>query len=243
MQKSKDRSLLTSALIPILMVAIMWLVYGLELMNETSYSAYGLLPRDTTGLRGIFFMPFLHGSFNHIVNNSLPFIVLGTMLYHFYPRVATRVILWSWVLSGVWLWVGARASFHIGASGLIYALGSFLFFAAIFAKNFKLMRISLLVVFLYGSLIWGIFPIKEGISWEGHLFGGLAGLMLAWAFRKEVPRGKVYHWADDLDQLEEVYGERYWDRPPQAQAQQPRYVNIRYVFRRKEEAPKELDQD
>ena len=216
------------------MVVVMWSVFAFEMINGTSLSAFGLLPRDYMGLRGIIFMPFLHGGLGHIMNNTVPFIVLGTMLYHFYPRVANKVLLWTWLLSGIWLWVGARANFHIGASGLIYALGSFLFFAAIFAKNFRLMRISLLVVFLYGSLIWGIFPVKEGISWEGHLFGGMAGLLVAWAFRKEVPRGKVYKWVDDVDQLEELYGERYWDRPPQAAEELKRPVNIRYIYREKE---------
>ena len=158
-------------------------------------------------MRGIFFSPFLHGDWKHVLNNSIPIIVLGTSLRYFYKTIAKEVFLWSWLMSGIWLWSIGRESYHIGASGIVYALVSFLFFSGLFRKHTKLMAISFFVVFLYGSMVWGLFPIQEHISWEGHLSGALAGIILAWWFRNEGPPKQVYQYEID-EELEK-------ERPPE----------------------------
>jgi membrane associated rhomboid family serine protease len=229
------------------MVAVMWLVYGLEVYQSRSFSSFGVYPRDWSGLKGIILMPFLHGDFNHIANNSVPFLVLGTFIFYFYKRVAWRVMFYSTIITGIWLWAGGRQSFHIGASGLIYAFAGFVFLSGLLNRNRYMMGLSLLVAFLYGSMIWFVFPIDAKISWEGHLFGGLAGLLLAFLYRKEGPKRKVVLNDNDLEALQARYGEKYWDpefraikereereRREAVLANQPRI--IRYVFRPKNDA-------
>ncbi|MBL4624177.1 MAG: rhomboid family intramembrane serine protease [Flavobacteriales bacterium] len=199
----------SSFLFPVLFVLLIWAVKFYELNSGIRLSEFGLKPRDIEGLRGILFMPFLHGgplnytkaAFDHIAGNSIPLLFLGTTVFFFYREVASKVILWSWIMAGVWLWAaGQSGSNHIGASGLVYALASFTFFSGMLRKHYRLMAISLTIVFLYGSMIWGIFPIRPNVSWEGHLFGGLAGLFLAYYYRKIGLQKPVYDWEDEEDE-------------------------------------------
>lgn len=162
----------------------------------------GVFPRTLEGILGIITAPFIHGDWKHLFNNALPLIVLGTSLRFFYKEISKEVFFWSWLMSGLWLWSIGRPSFHIGASGLVYALASFLFFSGLIRKHTRLMAVSLVVVFLYGSLIWGIFPIKTHISWEGHLSGGIAGVLLAWWFREQGPPKQKYQYEIE-EELEE----------------------------------------
>jgi membrane associated rhomboid family serine protease len=156
------------------------------------------------GLTGIITSVFIHGDLDHILSNSWPLMVLGMLLFFFYKRIAKPVFLWIWLVSGLWLWIGGRNSenipvYHIGASTLIYGLATFLFFSGIFRRHLGLMVVSALVVFLYGSIMWGIFPLKTEISWEGHLFGAIAGLLVAFNYRKEGPQRKTYEWENESD--------------------------------------------
>jgi len=162
----------------------------------------GVFPRTLEGLLGIITAPFIHGDWKHLFNNALPLIVLGTYLRFFYKEISKEVFFWSWLMRSLWLWSIGRPSFHIGASGLVYALASFLFFSGLIRKHTRLMAVSLVVVFLYGSLIWGIFPIKTHISWEGHLSGGIAGVLLAWWFREQGPPTQKYQYEIE-EELEE----------------------------------------
>ena len=164
----------------------------------------GVFPRTLEGLLGIITSPFIHGDWKHLFNNALPLIVLGTSLRFFYKEISKEVFFWSWLMSGLWLWSIGRQSFHIGASGLVYALASFLFFSGLIRKHTRLMAVSLIVVFLYGSLIWGIFPIKTHISWEGHLSGGIAGVLLAWWFREQGPPTQKYQYEIEDEQEEKT---------------------------------------
>lgn len=162
----------------------------------------GVFPRTLEGLIGIITAPFIHGDWRHLFNNAFPLIVLGTSLRFFYKEISKEVFFWSWLMSGLWLWSIGRPSFHIGASSLVYALASFLFFSGLVRKHTRLMAVSLIVVFLYGSLIWGIFPTKTHISWEGHLSGGIAGALLAWWFREQGPPTQKYQYEIE-EELEE----------------------------------------
>lgn len=170
---------------------------------------YGVVPRNIERLSGILTMPFIHSDFKHLFSNSIPIIILGAALIYFYRESALKVFLLIYILHGLWLWLGGRPSYHIGASGIVYGLASFLFFSGIFRRYMRLMAISLLVVFLYGGMVWGIFPLFIGMSWEAHLAGTIAGVICAWIYRKEGPQRPVYEWEDDDDefQAEEVADE------------------------------------
>lgn len=135
-------------------------------------------------------------------------LILGWALFYFYRPVAIKTLFWIYIMSGFWLWISGRPSFHIGASGIIYGLTAFLFFSGFFRREKKVSALSLLVIFLYGSMWWGIFPVKEGVSWEGHLWGALAGLILAIIFRKQGPQKPKYQWEIDEMIEEEIIKEQ-----------------------------------
>jgi membrane associated rhomboid family serine protease len=187
-----------------LFVFTCWVVFLVDLQWELKVYQYGVFPRSIQGLRGILFSPFIHSGLEHLVNNSVPLLVLGTALFYFYKDLATKFLFWCWIMAGLWLWASGRESYHIGASGIIYALASFLFFSGIFRQQKQLIAISLLVTFLYGSMVWGILPIKENMSYEGHFWGGVSGLVLAIYFRKKGPQRKKYDWEDEEDDELEV---------------------------------------
>ena len=118
-------------------------------------------------------------------------------LFYFYRPIAWKVLFFGVLFSGLLTWWIGRPSYHIGASGLIYVLVSFIFFKGIFTKYFRLIALSLLIVFLYGSMIWYVFPVKEGISWEGHLSGLITGLLFAVFFKKKIPKPRKFAWEDE----------------------------------------------
>ena len=182
---------------PICFVLIIWLVFWFEVRFGYNFSKYGIYPQSFKGLRGVAFSPFIHGSIQHLYHNTVPLFVLSAALFYFYRPIAWKIITMGILLSGFMTWAIGRPSYHIGASGLIYVLVSFTFFKGIFAKHYRLIALSLLVVFLYGSMIWYTFPIKEGISWEGHLSGLITGFLFAIIFRKAIAKPKKYIWEQE----------------------------------------------
>lgn len=167
-------------LLPMLFVLLLWLVFWYELKFNHSLSHFGIYPREVFGLKGIFFSPFLHGDLEHLANNSVALLVLLPLLRYFYKEQTFVVLLLGVLFSGLGTWLLGRPSYHIGASGLIYALVSFIFFKGIFTKYFRLVALSFMIVILYGGGVWYMFPnVKEGISWEGHFAGFFVGLALA----------------------------------------------------------------
>lgn len=188
---------------PLLIVLIIWFVYWLEVRFGLDFTTYGVRPRTATGLRGILFSPFIHSGSKHLFNNTVPVFVLSMALFYFYRKISFKVLLWVLFLSGLGTWLIGRTSYHIGISGVIYGLATFLFFKGIRAKHTRLIALSLVVVFLYGSLVWGTLPIKTGVSWEGHLSGFIAGTVLGlFCFRESIPSSPKYHW-ESLDYSEE----------------------------------------
>lgn len=177
-----------AAWFPLLFVFIIWAVKIVEVLTDTSFAHWGLLPLDIKGLRGILFAPFIHGSWQHLINNTLPLFVLSWGLFFFYRPVAYKVFLLLFLIHNFWLWFFGRDAYHIGASGLIYGLGAFMFVSGIIRMNKHLLAISLLVAFVYGSMVWGIFPLKEEVSWEAHLSGMAAGIVLAFYYRQYGPQ-------------------------------------------------------
>lgn len=211
MEEKENRNLLKAMVVPVILLAMMMISYFLESKGWVEWRQFGIRPREPIGLLGVLFTPFLHGSLEHLFNNSVPLLVLGTSLFYFYREIALKTILWIALMGGFWVWVAARPSNHIGMSGVIYGLVSFLFFSGVFRKNMPLIAISLLMVFMYGSLIWGIFPIKEGVSWEGHLFGAISGIVLAFYFKEEGPQRKLYQWEiDEIEELKQLEEQAKW---------------------------------
>ncbi len=171
--------------IPILYVFSIWFIYWIEIYFSFNFNKYGVLPRDIVGLRGVFFTHFIHSDVNHLFNNSVPLFVLLLSLFYFYRDIAYKVIIFGGMLSGFLTWSIARESYHIGASGVVYLLFSFVFFSGIIRKHYRLVALSLIIIFLYGSMIWYVLPIKDGMSWEGHLSGFLVGLIFAVFYRNK----------------------------------------------------------
>lgn len=195
---SSKYSTLEAIIYPILILTIMWSVFAIDRSFELSLYKYGVKPSTLEGLKGIIFMPFIHGQndFSHIINNSIPTaILLGTLIY-FYRSVAIYVVLFVWLGGGLLLWAVAQntGSYHIGMSGILYGLFGFLLVSGFLRKYLPLQAISLFVVFIYGSLVWGIFPTEERISWEGHLFGLLVGIITAFSFRYKGPTPPKYRY-------------------------------------------------
>lgn len=166
-------------LIPAVHVVLIWLVVLVGLLLRDDFYWLGVYPRTSSGLLGVLLMPLLHADARHALANSVPLLVLGTLLFHFYPRRGYRVYILGWLLTGLGVWIFARPSYHVGASALVYALVFYLFFSGLLHRDRVLVAISLLVVFLYGSLIWGMLAVDGTISWEGHLSGAVLGGLLA----------------------------------------------------------------
>lgn len=182
---------------PILFVLILWLIFWFEVRFGYNFSRYGIYPQTLKGLRGVLFSPFIHGSIQHIYHNTIPLFVLSTAMFYFYRQIAWKILFYGILLSGLLTWLIGRPSYHIGASGLIYVLVSFTFFKGIFAKHFRLIALSLLVIFLYGSMIWYTLPIDKSISWEGHLSGLIVGFLFALIFKKTIAKPKKYAWQEE----------------------------------------------
>ncbi len=171
-------------LYPLLFLLAIWAVFWWETNHAQNFNEWGVFPREFFGLWGILFSPFIHSGLEHLYHNSAPLVVLSAALFYFYKPISWQVILVGFLGSGLLLWLIGRPSYHIGASGMIYFLFGFLFFKGLFSRYFRLIALSLAVVFLYGSLVWGIFPTQENVSWEGHLSGLLVGLLMALVYRK-----------------------------------------------------------
>ncbi len=199
----KKKEIFRILFVPTVLLIVIWGVKIIEYLFDLSFVNYGVFPQNISGLKGIFLSPFIHKDFNHILNNSYSLLILIGLLFSFYKKIAPQILIWLYLISGFWLWIIGRPAFHIGASGVIYALAGFLFLSGLIRKNRNLSAISLLVIFLYGSMIWGIMPISQSISWEGHLSGFLAGLLVAVFFKKEGPKRKKYQWEIEEEQEKE----------------------------------------
>jgi membrane associated rhomboid family serine protease len=179
--------------VPSIFVIIMWSVYWIELRYGYNFNRYGIYPEKISGLKGILFSPFIHSGVSHLFNNSVPLIVLTACLFFFYRKIAFRVLIVGTIFTGFSTWLIAKNSYHIGASGIVYMLFSFIFFSGIMRKHYRLVALSLMIVFLYGGMIWYIFPIKERMSWEGHLSGFIIGLVLSLVYKRRGPQNEEYH--------------------------------------------------
>ena len=201
--RNTTSKLFFSILYPSLFVLILWFIKLFETAEHISLSEYGLYPRTIHGLLGIVTSPLLHADFSHLIANSIPLLILGTVIFYFYRSIAFQIFFWVYLMTGVWVWAAARDAYHIGASGLIYGFVTFLFFSGVFRKDQRLLAVSMFVVFLYGSTAWGTLLLKNRTSWESHMLGALAGLITAYHFRNEGPANRKYDLGDD-DENEKI---------------------------------------
>jgi membrane associated rhomboid family serine protease len=208
-------------LLPLFFVLTLWLVFWYELQFQHNLSHFGIYPREVYGLKGIVFSPFLHGDIEHLANNSVALLVLLPILRYFYKEQSFVVLFLGILFSGLGTWLLGRPSYHIGASGLIYALVSFIFFKGIITKYYRLVALSFTIVILYGGSVWYMFPnVKEGISWEGHLAGFLVGLALALVLKTpQFSKPIFYEWEKpdfnpELDPFMKNFDEKGNFNPP-----------------------------
>ena len=178
----------------ILLLLVMWVVFITNVVIPYDLNVWGIHPKQAKGLWGLLFSPILHGGWAHILSNSVPIFILTYLLYRYYRPIALSTLAVSWVMVGVLVWITGMGGVHIGMSGVIYALASFLFFSGLIRKYKPLVGISFFVAFMYGSLIWGVLPLKEGVSWESHLWGGVIGIVLAIFYRKKGPKEPKYQY-------------------------------------------------
>ena len=191
----EKKRFLHSIIKSVILVSILWFFFLINDIFGLHWNDYGILPRDIKGLLGIFTLPFLHGDLSHLFSNSVPLLVLFFSIFYFFDNKAVLILMMTWFMSGMLTWVTGTDGVHIGASGIVYALAFFLITISILKQEPKLMAYSLIIIFLYGSIVWGFFPQlfpDKHISWEGHLAGAITGITLAFFYRNEGPVKRLY---------------------------------------------------
>lgn len=244
--------------LPVFFVLLLWLVYWLQIRFDYDFFEYGVYPRTLLGLRGIIFSPFIHSDLSHLYNNSLPLLVLLAALQFFYTKETLKVIAFGILFSGIGTWLIGRSSYHIGASGLIYVLFSFIFFKGIMTRYYRLVALSLTVIVVYGGMVWYVFPNPEVsggevVSWEGHLAGFITGLALAFVQKTaEYQKPIKYDWEHpDYDPKGDKFMERFDENgnfvnPPIPELEPEEYfysnwnVNYEIIENKKNESEPEL---
>ena len=205
---SDTRRLRRSFILAMSFVAVLWLIKLVEVMFDLNLVQYGVYPRRPNGLTGVLITPLLHGSWYHLFANTAPIAVLSTSLLYVYPRSAKIVIPVIYFGSSLGVWLFARSAYHIGASGLTFGFMFFLFIIGVLRWDRQAIALSLLVFFLYGSMIWGVFPGNPGISFESHFFGAFIGILLAFLLKRHdpAPPEKKYSWENESDAVDEEDG-------------------------------------
>jgi len=194
---------------PIGFVALLWVIHAMQVFLNTNLIKLGVFPGKIEGLPGILTSPLIHGSWDHLFYNSLSFLILGAIIFWFYPKIALQSFVWLYLLSGLGVWLFAQPnSFHIGASGLVYGMVSLVFWNGVFRRNLKATVLALIVLVLYAGYFGGIVPGKEGISWESHLLGAIAGIGLAWFYKKDIEEDEVPEPPLEDDEEREYFLER-----------------------------------
>jgi membrane associated rhomboid family serine protease len=201
--KAEKSKMFHTFFFPVLFIFLLWLVKFIEIVFDYPLYNLGVYPRHIKGILGVFTSPLIHADFGHLVSNSIPLLVLGAGLFYYYRTVAYKIFFLILFATGFWVWVSARPSYHIGASGVVYGLATFMFVSGAIKKNMSLSAFSLVVVFLYGNLIWGVLPVMPHISWESHLMGAIAGVVMAFYYKELGPQKTTYLWETEVDEANE----------------------------------------
>lgn len=185
----------------------LWLIKIIEVFIGARLYRYGIYPGELSGLTGVLWAPLIHSSFSHLFSNTAPLLILGTTLFYGYPKSAKIVIPVIYIGTGLGVWLFARQTYHIGASGLTFGFMFFVFTIGAIRWDRRAIALSLVVFLLYGGMIWGIFPNEPGISYESHFFGALFGIILAILLRNYDPNlpEKEYNWEEDGEEDTEYY--------------------------------------
>lgn len=237
MNKEKAR-VLNSLIVPVAFLVGIWTVKVIELLKNLNFYKLGIKPLSTEGLVGILTSPFIHGDLAHISANSLPLFLLTWGLFYFYRQIAWQSFVLIYIISGIWVWVFARDAYHIGASGVIYGLAAFLFISGVLRKDMRLASVSMLIIFLYGGMIWGIMPLREKVSWEAHLMGLIAGFVIGYFFKKEGPQRKKYSW--EIEEEMEAEKER---KDYEAFEKELEEIKLEYIYKKKEDTSSKETED
>lgn len=205
-------SLKQSIVITSLFVLLLWCIKSAEQLFAINLHEYGVKPNEMTGLLGIIFAPLIHGSYQHLLSNSLPLLLLGTALLFGYPKSRYWVVLVIWLFSGLGVWFFARESYHFGASGLTHGVFFFLLLASILRKDKRSIALMMIACFMYGGMVLSILPQEQHISFESHLFGAIAGLVCAALLFKWDPKPQIdtYEWEGQDDRKENDDTEDEW---------------------------------
>tara|TARA_Y100000034_G_scaffold6762_2_gene7466 strand:- start:275 stop:817 length:543 start_codon:yes stop_codon:yes gene_type:complete len=164
--------------IAVAFIIAIWTVFLVDMVLPGDFNNWGLVPRSLSGLVGIVTMPFLHGNLGHIISNTVPILILMSLLGVTSAK-SSEIVAELIVAAGVLLWLFGTKNIHIGASGLVYALVTYLVMSGWWSKNPQKTAIGLFVAVFYGGLVWGVLPTQPGVSWTGHLFGAIAGIITA----------------------------------------------------------------
>lgn len=220
---------------------LIWIVFWFEIKFGYNFTKLGIFPLKLKGLKGVLLSPLIHSNIEHLYHNSIPLFVLSAALFYFYRTIAWKVLGYGILLSGLLTWTIGRPAYHIGASGLIYVLFSFTFFKGVFARHYRLIALSLVVIFLYGSMVMYAMPIKEDISWEGHLAGLITGLIFALIFRKAIAKPKKFDWEredynEDEDEFLKHFDENgnFIEKKPEEQDLDDTKIKIQFDLKKKD---------
>lgn len=207
--KPELRRIFLSIVIPLFFIFILYMIKIMEVGMEWDFTRLGVYPMEKKGVFGIFAHPLVHSSFKHLFANTIPLLFLLWCLFYFYKDLSALIFFFIWIAGGIFTFIIGKPGWHVGASGLIYGLAFYLFFSGILRKHIPLIAISLLITFLYGGLIWNMFPFfaNESTSWEGHLSGAIAGTIAAVIFRKHGPQKPEYPEEDDDENNKEYLEE------------------------------------
>ena len=208
-EKKFTQKVFAAAKFPIYFVILIWIIHIFSWISGLSLHWFGIYPRISSGLKGVITAPLIHGDFLHLFSNSLPILLLTFMLFFFYRKIAVQSFVLIYLLTGLSVWIFARPSFHIGASGVVYGLVAFIFWSGIFRRNLKSIVLALIVTVLYSGYFLGIVPGEDGISWESHLLGGIVGILVAFVYRSHLEKEDIdqrkKEWDSDLDLGEQTY--------------------------------------
>ena len=206
--KDDSGRLRQSFLLAAMFTLILWLIKFSEVIFKLDLVGYGVYPLRPDGLTGIILAPLIHSSFAHLFANTAPLIILGTVILYGYPRSAKIVLPSVYLGTGMGVWLFGRQAFHIGASGLTFGVMFFILSIGILRWDRRAIVLSMIVFFLYGSMIWGIFPMDPSVSFESHLAGAVIGITLAILLRNHdpLPPSKTYSWEEQTEDTDETDG-------------------------------------
>ena len=195
--------------------AVLWTIHISAAALGFPVDGFGIRPGELTSLHGVLTAPLAHASFEHLISNTLPMLVLGTAMLYGFPRASRIALPLIWLASGLGVWLFARAGTHLGASGLTHGIMFFVFVMGVLRRDRLSMALAMIVFFLYGGMVWGVFPTEPRVSFESHLFGAIAGVVSAFLLRRRdpLPPRRRYEWEKEpaLEEDDPVIGDLWRD--------------------------------